>query len=100
MSISPQPKDLEDFGMDKVIEMALEAAWDGCDAVYMSVRFCVGVPRHISVAMHAIPMTMRCSAAAAAAAATARSFAQKWFDRSIDGLMGRSSIIDPSILTR
>lgn len=22
--------------MDKVIEMALEAAWDGCDAVYMS----------------------------------------------------------------
>lgn len=30
------PQDLEDFGMDKVIEMALEAAWDGCDAVYMS----------------------------------------------------------------
>ncbi|CAM9215938.1 unnamed protein product, partial [Hapterophycus canaliculatus] len=29
-------QDLEDFGMDKVIEMALEAAWDGCDAVYMS----------------------------------------------------------------
>lgn len=32
-------KDLEDFGMDKVIEMALEAAWDGCDAVYMSCKF-------------------------------------------------------------
>lgn len=32
-------QDLEDFGMDKVIEMALEAAWDGCDAVYMSCEF-------------------------------------------------------------
>lgn len=30
--------------MDKVIEMALEAAWDGCDAVYMSCEtfvFCI-----------------------------------------------------------
>lgn len=33
---TPSLQDLEDFGMDKVIEMALEAAWDGCDAVYMS----------------------------------------------------------------
>ena len=36
MPLPTQLKDLEDFGMDKVIEMALEAAWDGCDAVYMS----------------------------------------------------------------
>jgi agmatinase len=28
--------DIEELGMDKVAEMALERAWDGCDAVYMS----------------------------------------------------------------
>jgi len=28
--------DIEDLGMEKVCEMALERAWDGCDAVYMS----------------------------------------------------------------
>jgi agmatinase len=28
--------DLEELGIDKVCEMALERAWDGCDAVYMS----------------------------------------------------------------
>lgn len=41
-------QDLEDFGMDKVIEMALEAAWDGCDAVYMSCELdkCVPATHH------------------------------------------------------
>lgn len=28
--------DIEQLGIDKVAEMALERAWDGCDAVYMS----------------------------------------------------------------
>ena len=28
--------DVEDLGCDKVVEMALDRAWDGCDAVYMS----------------------------------------------------------------
>mmetsp|Transcript_32784 Transcript_32784/g.55868 ORF Transcript_32784/g.55868 Transcript_32784/m.55868 type:complete len:425 (-) Transcript_32784:67-1341(-) len=28
--------DVEQLGIDKVAEMALERAWDGCDAVYMS----------------------------------------------------------------
>mmetsp|Transcript_2276 Transcript_2276/g.4885 ORF Transcript_2276/g.4885 Transcript_2276/m.4885 type:complete len:420 (+) Transcript_2276:83-1342(+) len=28
--------DIEHLGIDKVAEMALERAWDGCDAVYMS----------------------------------------------------------------
>ncbi|KAL7463034.1 hypothetical protein ACHAXS_003409, partial [Conticribra weissflogii] len=28
--------DIEKMGIDKVAEMALERAWDGCDAVYMS----------------------------------------------------------------
>ena len=28
--------DVEELGPDKVIEMALDRAWDGCDAVYMS----------------------------------------------------------------
>lgn len=28
--------DVENLGIDKVAEMALERAWDGCDAVYMS----------------------------------------------------------------
>jgi len=28
--------DLEELGIDKVCEMALERAWDGCDAVYLS----------------------------------------------------------------
>lgn len=31
--------------MDKVIEMALEAAWDGCDAVYMSCELVSNPPR-------------------------------------------------------
>lgn len=29
-------EDVEQLGIDKVAEMALERAWDGCDAVYMS----------------------------------------------------------------
>lgn len=28
--------DVEDLGPEKVVEMALERAWDGCDAVYLS----------------------------------------------------------------
>ena len=28
--------DVEDLGIEKVVEMALEKAWDGCDAVYLS----------------------------------------------------------------
>jgi agmatinase len=28
--------DIEENGIEKVVEMALERAWDGCDAVYMS----------------------------------------------------------------
>ena len=28
--------DVEDLGVAKVVEMALERAWDGCDAVYLS----------------------------------------------------------------
>jgi agmatinase len=28
--------DLEEMGIEKVVEMALERAWDGCDAVYLS----------------------------------------------------------------
>lgn len=28
--------DIEELGIDKVAEMALERAWDGCDAVYLS----------------------------------------------------------------
>ncbi|GAX20935.1 agmatinase [Fistulifera solaris] len=28
--------DIEQYGIDKIAEMALERAWDGCDAVYMS----------------------------------------------------------------
>jgi agmatinase len=28
--------DIEHYGIDKIAEMALERAWDGCDAVYMS----------------------------------------------------------------
>lgn len=28
--------DIEQHGIDKIAEMALERAWDGCDAVYMS----------------------------------------------------------------
>lgn len=28
--------DIEQLGIEKVVEMALERAWDGCDAVYMS----------------------------------------------------------------
>ena len=28
--------DIEELGMEKVAEMALERAWDGCDAVYLS----------------------------------------------------------------
>lgn len=28
--------DIETYGIDKISEMALERAWDGCDAVYMS----------------------------------------------------------------
>ena len=29
-------EDVEQLGIDKIAEMALERAWDGCDAVYMS----------------------------------------------------------------
>ncbi|GKZ01251.1 putative agmatinase 2 [Mayamaea pseudoterrestris] len=29
-------EDIEDYGIDKIAEMALDRAWDGCDAVYMS----------------------------------------------------------------
>ena len=29
-------EDIENFGIEKIAEMALERAWDGCDAVYMS----------------------------------------------------------------
>jgi len=29
-------EDIEAYGIEKVAEMALERAWDGCDAVYMS----------------------------------------------------------------
>lgn len=29
-------EDIESYGIEKVAEMALERAWDGCDAVYMS----------------------------------------------------------------
>ena len=28
--------DIEELGIEKVAEMALSLAWDGCDAVYMS----------------------------------------------------------------
>jgi agmatinase len=28
--------DVEEYGIEKIAEMALERAWDGCDAVYMS----------------------------------------------------------------
>jgi len=28
--------DVEEYGIDKIAEMALDRAWDGCDAVYMS----------------------------------------------------------------
>jgi agmatinase len=28
--------DVEELGIDKVAEIALERAWDGCDAVYLS----------------------------------------------------------------
>jgi agmatinase len=28
--------DIEEYGIEKIAEMALERAWDGCDAVYMS----------------------------------------------------------------
>jgi agmatinase len=28
--------DLEERGIEKVAEIALERAWDGCDAVYLS----------------------------------------------------------------
>jgi agmatinase len=28
--------DIEEYGIDKIAEMALERAWDGCDAVYLS----------------------------------------------------------------
>lgn len=28
--------DIEQYGIEKIAEMALERAWDGCDAVYMS----------------------------------------------------------------
>jgi agmatinase len=28
--------DIEKYGIDKISEMALDRAWDGCDAVYMS----------------------------------------------------------------
>ncbi|CAM9153080.1 unnamed protein product [Phaeothamnion confervicola] len=29
-------QDIEDLGIDKIVEMSLAAAWDGCDAVYLS----------------------------------------------------------------
>jgi len=29
-------EDIEQLGIEKVAEMALERAWDGCDAVYLS----------------------------------------------------------------
>ena len=50
--------DVEDLGPEKVVEMALDRAWDGCDAVYLSFDIDV-----IEVRGHAPSATWRPQAA-------------------------------------
>lgn len=57
--------DVEEYGIEKIAEMALDRAWDGCDAVYMSydidsieAAFVPGTGWYVLLLLHSDHMTI------------------------------------------